>query len=336
MQKLLKKLIDDEKKINNKLYSAGTFWKSKSKKTIKELKKKSLVNFRGLNSGVGTSYSDNLILDIRNEYNFKGRVISSFFKIPLINKIYNDQLKITKSHIDLMLKMQSICYSNNKRTKFLTKKYSFKNTESFGCIQNTRINKKTYSTKYLEIANRVDNIQKKIDFKKINSFLEIGGGFGANIHFIVNNFPNIKKIIYLDIVPNIYVGTEYLKKHFGKCVIDYLKINNKNKINFEKNEKLEIICIPPWKIENLDEQIDHFHNSCSFVEMPNDVIKNYLIYIKKLKIKSASLITYDDFDKSTISPTILGKLFNKNAKYETKPTLLKELGNFEYYFYKKF
>ena len=32
-----------------------------------------------------------------------------------------------------------------------------------------------------------------------------------NVHFLLTNFPNIKKVLYLDVVPNIYVGTEYLK-----------------------------------------------------------------------------------------------------------------------------
>ena len=32
--------------------------------------------------------------------------------------------------------------------------------------------------------------------EKTKSFFEIGGGFGANIHFLVTNFSNIKKILY--------------------------------------------------------------------------------------------------------------------------------------------
>ena len=72
------------------------------------------------------------------------------------------------------------------------------------------------------MAHRIDILSKTFDFKNIKSFFEIGGGFGANIHFLLTNFSNIKKIIYLDVVPNIYVGPEYLKYFYGKSVKDYL------------------------------------------------------------------------------------------------------------------
>ena len=32
------------------------------------------------------------------------------------------------------------------------------------------------------MAHRIDILSEKFDFKKINSFFEIGGGFGSNIH----------------------------------------------------------------------------------------------------------------------------------------------------------
>ena len=65
----------------------------------------------------------------------------------------------------------------------------------------------------------MQNISKFLDYKTFNSFLEIGGGFGANIDFIITNFPNIKKIIYLDAIPNIYVGTMYLKNKYVKTYL---------------------------------------------------------------------------------------------------------------------
>ena len=37
---LLNLLIDDEKKINNPLYSSGLYWKHKNKRTIREIKRK--------------------------------------------------------------------------------------------------------------------------------------------------------------------------------------------------------------------------------------------------------------------------------------------------------
>ena len=83
---LLDMLIKDEKKSNTLLYSSGPYWNYKNRRTIYELKKKNLKNFRNLHSGVGTSFCDNLVYDIRNEYNLKGRIISSFYRLPIIKK----------------------------------------------------------------------------------------------------------------------------------------------------------------------------------------------------------------------------------------------------------
>ena len=78
---LLSKLIEDEKKCNKSLYSAGPYWSYKNKKSIYQIKKWGIEGFRGINSGVGTSYVDNIVSDVRNEFNFKGRFISYFFSL---------------------------------------------------------------------------------------------------------------------------------------------------------------------------------------------------------------------------------------------------------------
>ena len=72
---LLNKLLNDQKKVDKKLYLSGPYWDYKNSRTIFQLRKKGLKNFRGLESGVGTSFADNLILDFRNELNFKGRIV---------------------------------------------------------------------------------------------------------------------------------------------------------------------------------------------------------------------------------------------------------------------
>jgi len=175
------------------------------------------------------------------------------------------------------------------------------------------------------MADRIDKLSKSFNFKVTKSFFEIGGGFGANIHFLVTNFYNIKKILYLDTVPNIYVGTSYLKQHFGNNVKDYLELKNLNKISFSKNNELEILCIPPWLIEKVDAEIDHFHNAASFVEMPKIVIKNYVNFIKKFKIKEISLLSYDNFDsKTTFNPEQLNEFFDNKLKISWKINLIEE------------
>ena len=322
---LLNELVKDEKNIDKTLYSSGPYWSHKNSRAILEIKKKGLKDFRGLTAGIGSSFSDNLILDIRNELNNNGRIAGKIFSLPILNIIYNNQLKITKNHLDNFIKNQSIVYQNNESVKKLLNKFKFKNTTDFGCIQSFEFLNKNYSCHYLNMANRVDKLSKSFDFKNIKSFFEIGGGFGANVHFLVTNFPNIKKILYLDIVPNIYVGTEYLRHHFKDNVKDYLELRNFEKIGFSKNDELEILCIPPWLIEKVEAEIDHFHNAASFVEMPKMVIKNYIKYIKKLKTKEISLISYDGFNlETTLNPKELNSFFDNKLNVSWENRLIEE------------
>ena len=318
---LLNLLIKDEKKIDKELYSSGPYWNYKNRRAIIEIKKKGLEDFRGITAGIGTSFADNLVLDIRNEFNIKGRIVGKIFSLPLLNIIFNGQINTTQNYLDSFIKNQGIVYKNSKKVQNLISKFQFNNTTDFGCVQSFEYLNKNYSCHYLNMANRINNLCKDFDFKNIKNYFEIGGGFGSNIHFLITNFSKIKKILYLDTVPNIYVGTEYLRHHYKEKVKDYLELRNLDKISFSKNNDLEIFCIPPWLIEKVDTEIDHFHNAASFVEMPDHVIKNYVKFIKKFKTKEISLISYGGYDKmTTFNPE------NLNSYFENK--LIKSWKNF--------
>ena len=320
---LIDELIKDEKKNNKSLYSSGPYWDYKNSRAILEIKKKGIQNFRGLTAGIGTSFSDNEVLDVRNEYNIKGRIIGKIFSLPLLNIIFNSQLKITKNYIQSYLLNKSLVYENDRNVHDLLKKYKFENTNEFGCISTFKYLNKKYSCHYLEMADRINKLSKQFNFSDIFSFFEIGGGFGANVHFLITNFPNIKKILYLDVVPNIYVGTQYLKRFYKGYIKDYSDLKNLDTISFSKNNELEILCIPPWLIEKVEANIDHFHNAASFVEMPKKIIENYVKFIRKFKTKEISLISYDRFDlNTTFNPEELNIFFNNELEISWKNTLI--------------
>ena len=329
---LLDLLIKDEKKIDKELYSSGPYWNYKNRRAIVEIKKKGLKDFRGITAGVGTSFADNLVLDIRNEFNTKGRIVGRIFSLPILNIIFNGQINTTKGYLDSFIKNQAIVYKNSQNVQNLISKFKFKNTTDFGCVQSFEYLNKNYSCHYLNMAYRVNNLSKNFDFKNIKNYFEIGGGFGSNIHFLITNFPNIKKILYLDIVPNIYVGTEYLRHHYKEKVKDYLELRNLNRISFSKNNELEIFCIPPWLIEKVETEIDHFHNSASFVEMPKKVISNYVKFIKNLRTREISLISYSGFDlKTTFNPEELNSFFDDKLNVSWKNSLIEEYNKKEIY-----
>ena len=329
---LLDLLIKDEKKIDKELYSSGPYWNYKNSRAIIEIKKKGLEDFRGITSGIGTSFADNLVLDVRNEFNIKGRIVGKIFSLPFLNTIFSEQMKTTKVYLDSFVKNQAILYQNSQNVRNLISKFKFNNTTDFGCIQSFKYLNKNYSCHYLNMAYRINNLSKYFDFKNIKVYFEIGGGFGSNIHFLITNFPNIKKILYLDIVPNIYVGTEYLRYYYKEKVKDYLELKNLDKISFSKNNELEIFCVPPWLIEKIDTEIDHFHNAASFVEMPKKVISNYVKFIKKLNTKEISLISYSGFDlKTTFNPEELNSFFDDKLTVSWKNSLIEEYNRKEIY-----
>jgi len=197
---LLQTLIDDERKINKKLYSAGPYWDYKCKKIYNQICKKSLHNFRGLNSGVGTSYSDNIVSDIRNELGLRGRLLNFLTKGSLnpFKKLFDLQVRNSQDYINLYLELKSYNYQTSSRVKDLINRYNIKDSAEYGCIDKFNYLGNDYSSHYIEIANDINFLEKFHNFRKISSFFEIGGGFGSKVHFLLNNFSNIKKIIYLD------------------------------------------------------------------------------------------------------------------------------------------
>tara|TARA_B100000767_G_C19750419_1_gene530549 strand:+ start:691 stop:1695 length:1005 start_codon:yes stop_codon:yes gene_type:complete len=320
---LLNELIKEEEKNDKELYSSGPYWSYKNSRAIFQIKEKGLSSFRGTNAGIGTSFADNLVSDVRNELNLRGRLVGKIFSLPFISKLFNEQLRVTNDHIKNYLKNLEIVYKTNKNVLALLEKFNFVNTTDFGCVEKFTYSDKEYSTLYLEMADRVNKLSSSFKFKNIRNFFEIGGGFGANVHFLVTNYPNIKKIIYLDAVPNIYVGTEYLKYHFKDKVKDFLHLKDLDEISFSKDDELEILCIPPWLIEKLNVEIDHFHNSASFVEMPKKVIKNYIEFVKKFKTKEISLISYDSFNTQTsFNPEELNNFFENKLNISWKKSLI--------------
>ena len=310
---LLNKLKADGYK-SSKLYQPGKYWEKKNIQTYKEILKKGIKNFRGADNNIGQSFSDNQNINILNDYfgGFRGFFKFLLEKVYPLKNIFLRQLSITSSFRRELNMYKSKYLENTNYIKELSKKFIFDNTVNCGCEDYSTISGKKISNYYLTVADTHLNFSKNIDFKKLNSFFEIGGGFGANVHFLLQNYSNIKKIIYLDLPVNLYIATQYLSSFYGDSVKDHLTTHNK-KITFEDNNNLEIICIPPWKIIDLDVSIDLFQNSNSFVEMPEDVIQNYCLYIKKCVHKKSkiTLSSYGEFNsETTFDPKLLKEFFD--------------------------
>ena len=323
----LKLMLREDKKFNTRLYSAGEYWRDKTKKIVKQMRRKTLAGFRGYDSGVGTSYCDNVVTDNRNEVygGFRGLVYQLFNFLPFFSRVVSSHVALAKGYHQEQLVLKNILYAKDPIVRSLLARYKIENSTSFGCIDKVTIDGRDYSCLYLELLNTHGFISVFVDFSRVRTMLEIGGGFGANVHILLQNHPNICKVFYLDIVPNLIVGTEYLKSLYGKSVVEFVPRSPEEKIQFKDNDDIEIVCIAPWQIEALDSAIDYFHNANSFVEMPVEVVRNYGSFIAKLLRPSGrvALVSYDRHDPATtFAPELLSELFGCNLNREEYPVIL--------------
>jgi putative sugar O-methyltransferase len=307
-------LFDDLKKDSKKIKDAhqpSSWWARKISRLEDDIIKNGLDNFRGLNTGLNTSFSDSEVIDVRSIISKKKLFFYDLFNKYFIKEINNQNLNLTKTYFNNYLELLKKNYLESERCKYLVDKYDLKQTTDFGCVKKISINGQDISISAIEMINKIDIINQHIDLTKVKTYCEIGGGFGLNFQLLINNFPNIKKFLYLDIYPVIYYGTEYLRKFFSRSIIDYSITKNLKEIAFSKNDHLEIICIPNWEIDKVKIQIDHFHNSHSFAEMSDEIIQKYLDFLMDKKTKSYSLVFYSDKGNEKLRPISFEKIMQK-------------------------
>ena len=332
---LLSLMVNDATKAES-IYRPGPYWLSKTKSIFNEIKKFGLHEFRGMNSSVGTSYCDNAYVDMRGTQNYFPRNLLTYFfrNVYPFNKLFDAQVGLTASYFNQSNSYQNILYMNNPRVIELLSKYNIDfHTTRGGCLSFLTYEERNIAHIYLCLLDTLDHVDRNVNLKQKKTCFEIGGGFGVNVHLLVELF-NIKKIIYLDVAPNLYVGTQYLKSFYGEKVIDYSKTKDKKAIDFKANNDLEIFCIVPHQIDTIAAEIDFFHNAHSFVEMPENIVSNYAkkVEARMAKTNSAiSLVSYDGFDlATTFDPEKLPAFFTKPAEKFSVPTLSPQRSNFHF------
>ena len=228
-----------------------------------------------------------------------------------------------------------LALTKSDRMSELIKTYKIENDINFGCDAISRFEDKNYSTYYLQILDILDVVEKNSTLKEMNSLLEIGPGFGTNIHLIEQNYPKIRKFIVVDIVPNVWIVTEYLRSIYSDCVKDYLTTREMNEIKFKEDTSLEIFVIPAWQIEKISSSIDCFWNSNSFIEMTPDIVKNYAKNLARIRTNRTvyNFTSYDKFDlKTTFHPDLIPSYFT-DVKFQNSqhPSLVKD-GRSNYFY----
>ena len=291
--KLLKKIIADEKQVET-VYKPSEYWRDYSIRTTKSILKFGLSDFRSkaqILKGFGDVLVENPI-DVFSGDSFKERILLKILNNNLFKKYFLSQyLNFIKIRNKEYLTYRNLyCEKLLKEwfDKFL-KKHHLPPTFVGRPSNYLLYNKKKIGISYLTAFSRINCLEKFINFKKIESVFEIGGGFGAFSHSILHFYHNIKKLFYLDLCPNIYIGTQYLKFFFKKSVYDYLSTRNIKKIKVKGNKR-EIFPICPWQIKQVNSKVDLFVNFSSFQEMDEKIVYNYLSKLKNILNKPNSFL----------------------------------------------
>ncbi|MDL5246317.1 putative sugar O-methyltransferase [Leptospira weilii] len=313
---LLSILIEDQKSQADDLYKPGPYWSKYSTRICQEIKKSDIQNFRS-NVNIGKGYADIINKDpfelVKNPGNLKEKIISKIPNLPIIKRyVTSNYLQYIESYLSSMLSYRSKYYSliygsiiKDFTSRLETIDYCIGNPNNVISYDGHKIGKS-----YFDAILRLSGFEKKINFDQGNALFEIGGGFGSTTNLIIRLYSNIKKIVYLDIPPNLYIGTQYLKSIYGEAVRDYKETRTLAEIRFSKSiNELEIVTIAPWQLPRLKVEVDLFYNSASFQEMPLAIIQNYSKHINRLmtgKSKNVCLWFYKHTDVlNTVSPDLI-------------------------------
>jgi len=123
---------------------------------------------------------------------------------------------------------------------------------------------------------RAADFYARIDSKNVTSILEIGPGLGLGTlaHMALN--PHLQVIVNVDIVPVLYLSTQFLKSVDGVEVIDYRALRDAERIPVEPaSERVRIYQLAPAQMPRVDGAIDVLCNAFSFQEMEANVCRSY-------------------------------------------------------------
>ncbi len=317
---LLNMMLEDQLKEQD-VYRPCAYWKEYSSRTANAIRSDGIENFRS-NSRIGKGYADTALMDpfdLLSNMSWKHKIHKRVrTSSPVKKYLIDPYIKQNKRYFQEAQKYRDLYYTNILGEWFaqFSTEHDLPDT-LIGNPQNVvSIDGQKIGLVYLTSFLRIHNYSKSIDFSKVKSVFEIGGGFGAFAHTLLHLYPNIKKYAYLDIPPIVYVGTQYLKHFYPNNVIDYTQTRGMKKIRFSPDDKREIISLCPWQIQNLEADIDLFWNSASFQEMTRDVVRNYASHIGRL-LNKESKICLMVYKKGNPDKTIIPKDILEIVENET-------------------
>ena len=215
--------------------------------------------------------------------------LKNFRKNGLANNIDDFYLGKNES-LTLFKELKKDC-SNKFILKFLESKNYGKAKKIY------KFKDKYFSPTDLFTIKYVDELTKKLDFKKINTICEIGQGYGL----LASKLLKIKKfkMILIDLPESNLITAYYLKNMYpNKRIIMDIDLQNKE-LNKKDLKKGDIFIISPWiEIKNI--KADFFINSRSMMEMTKKSISKYFNLIQNNIRKNGYFLCINRYYKDLV------------------------------------
>ena len=284
---LLRAMLADQK-AQPPQYRPGPYWQGYSRRITHALERDGLADFRA-NYTISKGLADAPLLDPASLWRGRGWKKALLRRLatsrPLRQTLVEPYLRAIRHQYE-----QARYYRNLHCRSELGEWLSAGplvgedriETMAGGCRDFVEFDGVLISTTYLRQLIWIHNFSQNLDLGDIRSVTEVGGGFGANAHLLLETKPNIRKYVYLDLPPMLYVGTQYLRHFYGDSVRDYLTTRTADPIRFQENDDREILAICPWQLERLEAEVDLLWNSASFQEIEPFAISNYLSKLSSL------------------------------------------------------
>ncbi len=271
-------LIIERSKLKNQIFQPSSFWSKASKKIKNELEQHGIHNFRNLKTCLGffvpnygipaNSFNKEISNEIFSLLKQKGSLKQNLAMKSFLNGYYH-------ALSDFRVFISSQSNNGNLNTK------DFSESDFGNPVEQFEFEGKKFSRSALNYLLGICFLKKHLDKnEKINTVLEIGGGFGTLGEIL--SFTENVKYINIDIPPISFISWNYLKNIYQKNINSIVKENN-DKINIIDLNRCSVFN--SWDIEKLNGKIDLFTNFISFQEMEPHIVQNYFKNIIRLKPK---------------------------------------------------
>jgi len=270
-------------------YQPTNYWSNYQKLLLPELERTGLVDFRRRKDSVLSSFGATDLLPISAYTNhlpiwgIKSKtwlLIRHLSKIQGINSFFR---KVSAAYIGVSVEdLYHLCYEFARMYGLKNGAVPLENLDA-SPIGNPEdlfsIQGRNYTFSVLNYYLQYAYCCKFIDFSKIQSLMELGGGSGKQIEVIRKLHPDIECYLF-DIPPQAYVCQQYLSAVFPGEVVSYRVTRVMEKI--EAGNAGKIYQFSPEKIATLKNlNYDLFWNSGSFQEMEPPIVMNYLNHVDK-------------------------------------------------------